>query len=167
MPNTTIQQTQAKTGSSRLSSTRTNKPSTTSTSRRPKGKSKYAHKARVNANKPKAVVKQGPVKSYTSVCHGAPATKPACVRVGKKDALVQGLGSWRCTVCKKPCKVTVSKATVAESLTKEGWKPSDALRPGEEVVATVLSNTGGEYAVESLKVLEGMPPARTEVPSAG
>ena len=50
------------------------------------------------------------------------------MRVGKKDALVQGLGSWRCTVCKKPCKVTVSKATVA-------------LRPGEEVVATVLSNT--------------------------
>lgn len=89
------------------------------------------------------------------------------MRVGKKDALVQGLGSWRCTVCKKPCKVTVSKATVAESLTKEGWKPSDALRPGEEVVATVLSNMGGEYAVESLKVLEGMPPARTEVTIAG
>lgn len=85
------------------------------------------------------------------------------MRVGKKDALVQGLGSWRCTVCKKPCKVTVSKATVAESLTKEG----DALRPGEEVVATVLSNMGGEYAIESLKVLEGMPPARTEVTIAG
>ncbi len=72
-----------------------------------------------------------------------PATKPACVRVDKKKALEQGLGSWRCSGCHKACKVTVSKA-----------KPT-------------------EYPKESLKVLEGIPvPQRPEafvpeVPSAG
>jgi hypothetical protein len=36
--------------------------------------------------------------------------KPACVQVDKKKALEQGLGSWRCKGCGKPCKVTVSTA---------------------------------------------------------
>src|SRR5208282_4175653 len=133
MPNTTIQKTQAETGSSRSNFTRTKKPSTTSTSRPPKGKSKYAQKARVKANKPKAIAKQGPVNSYLSVCCGVPATKKACVRVDKKEALVQGLGSWRCTGCTKPCKVTVSKAKPADTITVQSPK-MNGVPMGEPVV---------------------------------
>lgn len=76
---------------------------------RPKGKSKYASKSRSKPSKPVAKPK-GPTFCYTSVCCSAPATKPACTRVGKKEALVQGKGSWRCTACRKSAKVTVSKA---------------------------------------------------------
>ncbi len=105
MPNTTIQTPSKK--SQPHSTAKIGKHTRPSSS----SKSKYAHKARVNANKPKAVVKQGPVNSYTSVCCNVPATKKACVRVGKKEALLQGLGSWRCSGCKKACRVSVSKAT--------------------------------------------------------
>jgi hypothetical protein len=54
---------------------------------------------------------------------------------------MQGLGSWRCTGCKKVCSVTVSKYKPAETLTQNGWKPSDALIPGDEVRSTIPAST--------------------------
>src|ERR1019366_9000959 len=83
------------------------------TSTRPKGKSRFAQKSRVKAKKPVAV-KRGPVNSYTSVCCSLPASKPGCTKVDKKKALEQGLGSWRCSGCRKATKVTVSKFHAAE-----------------------------------------------------
>ena len=131
MQNTTISKTQPKIGSFQSSSGQRNGKSTNSTSRS-KGKSRFAQKSRGKSKAPVAV-KRGPVLQYTSVCCSMPATKPACVKVDKKKALEQGLGSWRCTGCHKAAKVTVSKA-----------KPA-------------------EYPKESLKVLEGIPvPQRPE-----
>lgn len=129
MQNSTSQKTPTGTGNSQSNFTQKNRPNTNSTSR-PKGKSKYAKKARGNAKKaPVAAKPRGPVNDYTSECHGAPAIKKACVAVSKKDALTQTLGKFRCSACKKRCKVTVSKA-----------KPA------------------GEYTADSIKVLEGMTP---------
>ena len=131
MSNSTNQRTPQETGKFQQSSTQRNGKNSTSTSR-PHGKSKFAQKSRGKAKAPVAV-KRGPVLQYTSVCCSMPATKPACVKVDKKKALEQGLGSWRCTGCHKAAKVTVSKA-----------KPA-------------------EYPKESLKVLEGIPvPQRPE-----
>lgn len=129
MQNTTISSIQPKTGNFRSNFTQKNRPNANSTSR-PKGKSKYAKKARGNARKaPVAAKPRGPVNDYTSVCCSVPAIKKACVAVSKKDALTQTLGKFRCSACKKRCKVTVSKA-----------KPA------------------GEYTADSIKVLEGMTP---------
>jgi hypothetical protein len=46
---------------------------------------------------------------YTSQCCGAQATKTPCVKVDKKTAETQGLGSWRCPTCRKNCKVSRTK----------------------------------------------------------
>jgi hypothetical protein len=86
------------------------------TSTRPHGKSRFAQKSRGNPKKPVAV-KRGPVNVYLSVCCGLPAVKPACVRVDKKKALEQGLGSWRCSGCHKAAKVTVGKPKASETIT--------------------------------------------------
>ena len=116
MSNTTIQKTQQGAGNFRSNSTQRNGKSTGSTSR-PNGKSKFAQKFRVKANRPKPVaVKRGPVNTYTSVCCGLPASKPGCVKVDKKKALEQGLGSWHCSGCRKACRVSVSKFKAAEIL---------------------------------------------------
>ena len=115
MQNTPISSIQPKTGNFRSNFTQKNRPNTNSTSR-PKGKSKYAKKARGNAKKaPVAAKPRGPVYTYTSECHGAPATKKACSATNKKDALLQGLGKFRCTECKKRCKVKVSKLVEKEA----------------------------------------------------
>lgn len=53
-----------------------------------------------NALAPKV---DAPMYSYTSVCCSVQATKTPCVKVGKKEALLQGLGSWRCSACRKSC----------------------------------------------------------------
>jgi hypothetical protein len=42
---------------------------------------------------------------YLCDCHSVPATKPSCVKVDKKTAETQTLGSWRCSTSQKPCKV--------------------------------------------------------------
>lgn len=134
MQNSTTVSTPTKTGSFRSNSGKTSRPNTGSTSR-PKGRSKYAKKARSNFKKaPVAAKPKGPVNTYTSVCCGVPATKKACVAVSKKDALTQTLGKFRCSACKKRCKVTVSKYKAPE-----------------------------EYTAASIKVLEGMPPAGSKV----
>ena len=112
MSSTTIQKATV-TGNSQLSSTRPNKPNTRSTS--PKGRSKYAQKARSSAKKKPAVKSSGPVFLYTSVCCSAPAKKKPCVAVNKKDALTQTLGKFRCNACGKRAKVTVSKYKAPEA----------------------------------------------------
>src|ERR1035437_4375479 len=109
MPNSTNQKTQQGTGNFRSSSTQRNKPSTNSTSR-PKGKSQFAQKSRSKRTTKPVSKPRGPVNAYTSVCCSLPATKPACIKTDKKKALEQSLGTWRCTGCRKTCKVTVSKA---------------------------------------------------------
>lgn len=121
--------------STRPSSQGSRKPN--GTQKRNNGKSKFAQKSRVNSNKKVVAKPRGPVYAYTSVCCSLPAVKKPCVAVGKKDALTQTLGKFRCSGCKKKAKVTVSKYVAPESLTKDGWKPSDALKPGEAVIATV------------------------------
>lgn len=67
-----------------------------------------------------------PVFVYVSVCCNTVAEKPACQSFGSmttriagtlntvttargKESEMQGLGSWRCTTCRKPCSVTRSK----------------------------------------------------------
>jgi hypothetical protein len=91
-------------------------PKRTGTSKRNNGKSKFAQKSRVNANrKPIAVKPRGPVFSYVSVCCNVPATKKPCVAVSKKDALTQTLGKFRCTGCQKPAKVSRSKYVAPEA----------------------------------------------------
>lgn len=126
MSNSTIQKTPTGTGNSQSSSTQTRKPNTRSTFQGQKrngtnkvghGKSRYANKARSNFKKaPVAAKPKGPVNTYTSVCCGVPAIKKACVAVSKKDALTQTLGKFRCSACKKRCKVTVSKYKAPETL---------------------------------------------------
>ena len=141
MPETTNQKSNSPSPNARNFST---KPSSVSahTRQRPKGKSKYAKKSRVNANKKAAPAKpKGPVYAYTSACCGVPAVKKPCVAVNKKDALTQTLGKFRCGACKKRCKVTVSKYKAPEPV------------------------KAGEYTTASLKVLEGMPPATPDSPA--
>src|SRR5580658_5828097 len=118
MQSTTTAPTQNATGSFQSNSSQKNGKNMHSTSRYPKGKSKYAKKSRSKSKKPVAAKPIGPVKKYTSVCHSAPATKKPCIAVNKKDALVQGLGKFHCTECGKKCKVTVSKGEPDEGLNR-------------------------------------------------
>jgi hypothetical protein len=63
------------------------------------------------------VVKKGPVHEYISKCCGLPANKPRCGErfsaqdpdSGKMKDQTKGLGHWRCSGCKKVCKVTPRK----------------------------------------------------------
>lgn len=57
------------------------------------------------------VVKE-PVFTYTSLCCGERATKTPCVAVDKKAALEQGLGTFRCSKCRKACKCKRTKNAV-------------------------------------------------------
>jgi hypothetical protein len=41
---------------------------------------------------------------YTSECCGQKASKTPCVKVDKKTAETQGLGTFRCSGCGKACK---------------------------------------------------------------
>lgn len=74
-----------------------------------------------------------PVFAYASVCCNALAEKPACKSFGSvttreglmvktvardKASETQGLGSWRCTQCRKPCSVTRSVFTPPSRLDK-------------------------------------------------
>jgi hypothetical protein len=67
-----------------------------------------------------APVAVGPSKQYLSVCCSAAATKPRCgTKVTVQDPETRktkdkplGLGHWRCSACKKVCKVTVHAPVV-------------------------------------------------------
>jgi hypothetical protein len=55
------------------------------------------------------VLKGEPVFIYTSNCCNANAQKAPCMYVDKKTAETQGLGTFRCSGCRKVAKVTRSK----------------------------------------------------------
>lgn len=55
-----------------------------------------------------------PVFEYFSVCCTALATKAPCLKVSKKDAETNSLGTWRCTNCRKAAKVSRRNHQVAE-----------------------------------------------------
>ena len=57
-------------------------------------------------NKPAPKANVLPIFSYTSKCCSVQAVKSPCMFVGvkSKEAETQGLGGWRCSACKKPCK---------------------------------------------------------------
>lgn len=54
-------------------------------------------------------LKGEPVYAYTSVCCGERATKTPCLKVDKKSAETQGLGTFRCPKCRKACKCQRTK----------------------------------------------------------
>jgi len=144
MSNSTNPSTPTAIGNSQSNSTQKRKQNTRSSF--PKGRSKYAKKARSNFKKaPIAAKPKGPVNTYTSVCCSVPAVKKPCVAVNKKDALTQTLGKFRCSSCKKRCKVTVSKFKPAEALTQEGWKPADEVKQGDTVRAVIPASTPVAY----------------------
>jgi hypothetical protein len=74
----------------------------------PKSKSKHHQKSKGVAP---VRVQSGPVFSYTSKCCAVQAIKPPCAFVGlkSKEAETQGLGGFRCSGCKKPCKCSRHK----------------------------------------------------------
>lgn len=53
----------------------------------------------------KSTTAENAVYLYLCECHGVPATKPSCIKVDKKSAETQTLGSWRCSMTQKPTKV--------------------------------------------------------------
>lgn len=59
----------------------------------------------------KPVLKGEPVFLYTSKCCNAAANKAPVTAFGKhsEEAKTQGLGSWRCNQCSKPCACNRSK----------------------------------------------------------
>lgn len=116
MSNSMSQTNQTETGKFLSNFTQKNKPSTSSTTRPPKGNSKYAQKRRSKKAQKPVGTKGNPASTYTSVCCGVTATKKPCTAVSKKDALTQTLGKFRCNACKKRCKVTVSKFKAPEEV---------------------------------------------------
>jgi len=94
--------------------------SSASSAQKPQQETRNAKRARwAKKSKPvaKAPVNRGPVREYISVCCNVGATKP---RAGAKEAAKdpetgkvkdksKGLGHWRCTGCRKACKVTPRK----------------------------------------------------------
>jgi len=90
--------------------------SSESSAQKPQQETRNAKRARwAKKSKPvaKAPVNRGPVREYISVCCNVGATKP---RAGAKEAAKdpetgkvkdksKGLGHWRCTGCRKACKV--------------------------------------------------------------
>jgi hypothetical protein len=88
------------------------RPSSRSTTGKKKnGNSRFSKKNR--SKKPAAT--PTPTNTYLSSCCSLPASKPRAFSavVGSKDK--SGLGHWRCTGCKKTCKVSISKYQAPES----------------------------------------------------
>ena len=93
------------------------KPSLSSAQPKPsEGTREEKRKRWAKKSKPVAkpvAVKRGPAKEYISVCCSAPAQKPPCGTKtptkdpdsGKMKDKASGLGHFRCSQCKKACKV--------------------------------------------------------------
>ena len=93
------------------------KPSLSSAQQKPSEGTRNEKRARwAKKSQPVArpvAVKRGPVREYVSVCCSAPATKPPCGTKtptkdpdsGKMKDKASGLGHFRCSQCRKACKV--------------------------------------------------------------
>ena len=90
---------------------------------KPHDETRNAKRARwAKKSKPvaKPSVRRGPVKSYTSVCCSLPASKPRAgqkemakdAETGKTKEVAKGLGKWRCSGCRKVCKVRPGPAII-------------------------------------------------------
>jgi hypothetical protein len=88
----------------------------------PKYKKKFKKKKRSTTGPKKSssvIPSKGPIFTYISSCCSLPARKPAAAtkvfgvnpESGKTKETPKGLGHWRCTGCRKSCKVTRTKAT--------------------------------------------------------
>ena len=97
---------------------------------KPSEPSRNAKRARwAKKSKPvaKPSVRRGPVKSYTSVCCSLPASKPRAgqkemakdAETGKTKEVAKGLGKWRCSGCRKVCKVRPGPAIIESRGTNE------------------------------------------------
>jgi hypothetical protein len=64
-------------------------------------------------------LKGEPKFMYFSVCCGERATKTPCVKVDKKSAETQGLGTFRCPKCRKACKCQRTKNQVDKQPAQE------------------------------------------------
>ena len=80
-----------------------------------------------NRNVPKTVNMKDAAFAYSSTCCQSIAEKPACsvpqnAKIGTylgaipPDDRQVGLGSWRCSVCKKSCKVTRTKQDATQNV---------------------------------------------------
>lgn len=93
---------------------------------------------------PKPVVKRGPINEYVSVCCSLPAEKPACGSTlatqteGKKvTKVVRGLGHFRCTGCRKGCKVTARKPQTKTEIITVTPPAMDGVPMGEPTTVEV------------------------------
>ena len=113
-----------------------------SAQQRPNGQSRNEKRARwAKRSRPVArpvAVKRGPVKSYTSVCCSLPASKPTAgqketakdAETGKMKDKTKGLGHWRCSGCRKVCRVSPGPAIIEgrgeENKCHQTPQPTDA-----------------------------------------
>ena len=95
-------------------------PKQSNSAQRPNGQSRNEKRARwAKRSKPvaKPTVRTGPTFEYISACCSLPASKPRCgaktptkdPETGKMKDQVKGLGHFRCSGCRKVCKVTPQK----------------------------------------------------------
>jgi hypothetical protein len=113
-------------------------PKQSGSAQRPNDQSRSAKRARwAKRSKPvaKPVVRTGPVFEYISACCSLPASKPRCgaktptkdPETGRMKDQTKGLGHFRCSGCRKVCKVTPQKAAPKGSI---AISVPDAVFPG-------------------------------------
>jgi hypothetical protein len=86
---------------------------------------KRARWAKKSKPAPKSLAKRGPIYEYISKCCSLPASKPRCglkeavkdPESGKMKDKTKGLGHWRCSGCRKVCKVIPRKPQPKELIT--------------------------------------------------
>ena len=117
-----------------------------SAQQRPNGQSRNEKRARwAKRSKPvaKPVIRTGPTFEYISACCSLPASKPRCgaktptkdPETGKMKDQVKGLGHFRCSGCRKVCKVTPQKP--------QGKTIVTAVPPPAKMEVDVTGNFGG------------------------
>ena len=121
-------------------------PKQSNSAQRPNGQSRNEKRARwAKRSKPvaKPVIRTGPTFEYISACCSLPASKPRCgaktptkdPETGKMKDQVKGLGHFRCSGCRKVCKVTPQKP--------QGKTIVTAVPPPAKMEVDVTGNFGG------------------------
>ena len=117
-----------------------------SAQQRPNGQSRNEKRARwAKRSRPvaKPTVRTGPTFEYISACCSLPASKPRCgaktptkdPETGKMKDQVKGLGHFRCSGCRKVCKVTPQKP--------QGKTIVTVVLPPAKMEVDVTGNFGG------------------------